>query len=115
MVSLERTDPVASGQFISKRARLTAKSSAIGCLVVVSGVVLHPVIAANVIVNKENSDRDVVMRTTICRITGRRGTEEENARVYLHERSGRAGHETSPPRRAALTKSVLAPGLRRRG
>jgi hypothetical protein len=40
--SLDNTEPVASGQFKSNRARLTAKSTAMGCRLVVSGVVLHP-------------------------------------------------------------------------
>jgi hypothetical protein len=40
--SLDNTEPVAVGQFKSKRARLTAKSTAMGCKLVVSGVVLHP-------------------------------------------------------------------------
>jgi hypothetical protein len=69
MVSLESTVPVAPGQFISNRARLSAKSSAIGCLVVVSGVVLQPERAANVIVDKMKSKRVVFMLTTIWMIS----------------------------------------------
>jgi hypothetical protein len=42
IVSLDNTVAVAVGQFMSNRARFSAKSVAIGCSVVVSGVVLHP-------------------------------------------------------------------------